>query len=48
MAPHLAAENGHEAVLRLLIKNSADVRTTDRQKRTALHLVAEKGHEVVL
>jgi ankyrin repeat protein len=47
-ALHLAAKNGHEAVLRLLLKHMVDADTKDNDERTALHLATENGHEAVL
>ena len=48
MALHLAAQSSHEAALRVLIEDGANIHVKDGQGRTALHLAAEKGHEGVL
>ena len=49
MALYSAAENGHEAVVRLLLENEADVNMKDWWNgRTALHSAAENGHEAVV
>ena len=44
MTPSLAAENGHEAVMKLLEKG-AELDSEDRRGQTPLSLAAEKGHE---
>ena len=45
---HLAAENGHLEVVRLLIEKGADATAEDDDKSTPLHYAAENGHlEVV-
>jgi len=40
----LAAKNGHLEIVRLLIKNGADVNIVNKEKETALHLAAKNGH----
>ena len=44
---HIVAENGHEAIARLLLDHGADVRVTNMKDETALYLAAEHGHEVI-
>jgi ankyrin repeat protein len=43
-----AAENGHEAVMQLLLKHMVDVDAKDNDERMALHQAAENGHEAVV
>jgi len=44
-----AAENGHEAVVRLLIEKGADLESRDsKYGQTSLSLAAENGHEAVV
>jgi ankyrin repeat protein len=40
---HAAAFNGHEAVVRLLVKKGADIAAKDKYGRTALHLATGYG-----
>jgi serine/threonine-protein phosphatase 6 regulatory ankyrin repeat subunit A len=48
-ALHLAAREGHEAVVRLLIEKGAEVAAKDvKNKWTALHWAAGGGHEAVV
>ena len=56
-ALHLAAEEGHKAVVQLLVENGANINAEEQEKplfgntrkgRRALHLAAEKGHEAVV
>ncbi|KAE8417808.1 hypothetical protein BDV36DRAFT_283421 [Aspergillus pseudocaelatus] len=45
----LAAENGHEAIVRLLLEKGADLECKDsKYGQTPLSLAAENGHEVVV
>jgi ankyrin repeat protein len=45
----LAAEKGHEAVVRLLLEAKADVDAKiESYGETALQLAAEEGHEAVV
>ncbi|KAK3347574.1 hypothetical protein B0H65DRAFT_460823 [Neurospora tetraspora] len=45
----MAAKNGHEAVVKLLLDTSkVDAGAQDRYGRTALHIAAENGHEAVV
>ena len=41
---HLAAENGHEDVARILVVKGAQVEVEDRRGQRPLHLAARKGH----
>ena len=43
-ALHLAAGNGHEAIVKCLINAMADVNAQDRDGLTPLHRAAQKGH----
>ena len=43
-----AAENGHEAVVKLLLEKGAAVDTADGDGRTPLSWAAENGHETVV
>jgi ankyrin repeat protein len=45
---HLAAWEGHEAVVRLLLEKGADTNAKDRQGGTALCWAAPRGHEAVI
>jgi hypothetical protein len=42
-----AAENGHEAAVRLLLKKRADVNSRDRFGQTPFSYAAENGHETI-
>ena len=43
-----AAARGHEAMVRLLLENRAEVEAKDSNRWTALHQAAVKGHEAVV
>jgi hypothetical protein len=43
-----AAENGHEAVAKLLLDRNANVKSKDNSSRTPLSWAAENGHEAVV
>ncbi|QYT04235.1 Ankyrin repeat protein [Trichoderma simmonsii] len=43
-----AAKNGHEAVVKLLLEQSADIDSKDNGEQTPLSLAAENGHEAVV
>src|SRR5436305_14890074 len=43
-----AAENGHEAVVKLLLEQGAELESKDRYGRMTLWGAAEKGHEEVV
>src|SRR5205814_7283 len=42
------AENGHLAVVKLLLKAKADVNVKDKHGETALYRAAKNGHEAVV
>ncbi|KAL8391898.1 hypothetical protein RB595_002193 [Gaeumannomyces hyphopodioides] len=44
---HLAAENGHEAVAKLLVEAGVNKEARNRYGETPLHVAAENGHEAV-
>ncbi len=49
MALHLAAENGQEAVVRLLLEKGAELESKDKKNgRTPLLWAARNGHEAVV
>ena len=41
---HLAAENGHEDVAKILVVKGAQVEVDDKKGQRPLHLAAKKGH----
>ena len=41
---HLAAENGHEDVAKILVVKGAQVDVEDKKGQRPLHLAARKGH----
>jgi ankyrin repeat protein len=43
-----ASENGHEAVVRLLIEKGAAVDSTEKDGQTPLLCASENGHEAVV
>jgi ankyrin repeat protein len=45
---HIAAANGHEAVVKLLLEKDVDVDSKDRSGRTPLSWAAENGHEPIV
>jgi ankyrin repeat protein len=45
---HKAAENGHEAVVRLLLERKADVNAKDNDGWTSLSWAADNGHETAV
>ena len=45
---HLAAQDGHERIVRLLLRNGAIIDAMDRQGRTAGDLAQEHGHARVI
>ncbi|KAL1526084.1 hypothetical protein AB1Y20_020901 [Prymnesium parvum] len=45
---HLAAMNGHEGAVRLLLQNNADLEARDNDGFSPLHLAAMNGHEGVV
>ena len=42
---HLAAQNGHEGVLAVLIENGADVGAEDYKNNNCLEIAIEKGNK---
>ena len=47
-ALHLAAQNGHESVVGLLLDRRASINATDKDRQTPLHLAALNGNESVV
>jgi len=47
-ALHVAAENGYEPVVQLLMEKGADVEAKDEDGEVALHQAADNGHEAVV
>jgi ankyrin repeat protein len=45
---HWAADNGHDAVVRLLLVNGADANSEDVNGETLLRKAAKNGHEVIV
>jgi len=45
---HVASENGHHEIVRLLVKNGAAINALVRKDRTPLHLAADKGRPIVV
>ena len=45
---YIAAQNGHEAVVRALIELGADINKAKDDGWTPLFIAAEKGHETVV
>ncbi|RFU80736.1 pfs, nb-arc and ankyrin domain [Trichoderma arundinaceum] len=43
-----AAENGHEAIVRLLLKHGADIEAKDSVNGTALNIAASHGYDAVI
>jgi ankyrin repeat protein len=44
----MAASNGHEAVVRLLVEKGADVKAKNKNGGTALDVAASQKHEAVV
>ena len=47
-ALHIAAEEGHNAVVRELLAKGANIEAVDHDGRTALQIAAEEGHGAVV
>jgi len=45
---HIAALNGHESLVRLLLDRGASINAIDEDSNTPLHYAARKGHESVV
>ena len=45
---HIAAEKGHEAMVRALIESGADVNTANNDDATPLYIAAQEGHEAMV
>lgn len=41
---HLAATNGHDVIVRMLIEAGADIGDKNEDEETPLHVAAENGH----
>jgi ankyrin repeat protein len=46
-ALHRAADNGHIAVVEMLVKHGADLRAKDHYGYTAFYRAADQGHDEV-
>ena len=44
---HLAARQGHESVVQLLLNRGASIDAPDKDNETPLHMAARQGHEPV-
>jgi len=44
----IAAANGHDKVVEILLQNGADVKATDERFCTALHHAAQRGHSKII
>jgi ankyrin repeat protein len=44
----IAAENGHEKVVKVLLDSGAEKEAKEKGGRTALHIAAQKGHERIV
>jgi ankyrin repeat protein len=47
MPLHLASQNGHTEVDKMLVENGADVTVADNDGLTPLHLASESGHIMI-
>jgi ankyrin repeat protein len=45
---HLAAQNGHEAIVHLLLENEANPNLRDKHTWTVLHYAAWRGYDLVV
>jgi ankyrin repeat protein len=46
-ALHVAAQNGNESVVKLLVERGADVKGISKDGWTAIHMAAQNGHDPV-
>jgi ankyrin repeat protein len=45
---HLACQEGHESVVKVLLESGADVDVADICRKTPLHFACQEGHESVI